>query len=292
MTRLAAHLDEIASEARTALDRPLTLAELLEVLTWGLQTLDPALVKSSGSLGTARLKARTEDGEQSADGGDAIDELGDAVFTAASDLFADLAHQLRDDERKPPTIKSLLGALADTVRDGPSDLISDVAPSEIRGIDAEFSSKAKNRKVQEGDIVAIPTGDGDFRLAVVLARNRFGLALGLLEGTHALRPARTTRLRPTGHPIHTDEEAVRSGRWQVVGHDENLRSQFPEPEIFHAPRRGSSRSDLGEYGAGETADGTLRKLDRQEAEELGLLDGTYRQVRTHDDLEEWLPEKG
>jgi hypothetical protein len=42
---------------------------------------------------------------------------------------------------------------------------------------------------------------------------------------------------------------------------------------------------LGEFGAAENANGRLRQVDKAEAELVGLLDGSYRQVRPGEDLQ-------
>lgn len=80
------------------------------------------------------------------------------------------------------------------------DALDDVEPSGVRAINAK-TSKAKRRKVCEGDIVAIPVGDDEYRLAAVLQRNRFGVALGLLEGRRGQRPPPASELIPEPHPV-------------------------------------------------------------------------------------------
>ena len=59
-----------------------------------------------------------------------------------------------------------------------------------------------------------------------------------------------------------------------------------EPEIYHKPGQWSDLGiDTGEFGAAETGNGTIRLIGPDEAREVGLLDGTYRQVETAEVLQ-------
>ena len=109
--------------------------------------------------------------------------------------------------------------------------------------------------------------------------NRFGTALGLFRGTGArARLDANLRRAPRKLPVYTDNGRVADGTWKIVGHDDSLLALFPsDPPIYHRPNawRGI---DTGEFGAAETADCTLRLIGPDEAREVGLQDGTYRQV--------------
>ncbi|GCE44094.1 hypothetical protein Rhow_008392 [Rhodococcus wratislaviensis] len=139
-----------------------------------------------------------------------------------------------------------------------------------------------------GDILAIPAADGAFFLAAVVARNNFGTALGLFDGTYPAKPVSASQHPPVVPvPVYVDDEAVVSGRWPIIGHDDGLRELFPtDPEIFHPPR--ADRPALGPYGAGETVDGHLRQLSEEEAREAGLFDPDFTQGYLWEYLEDRL----
>jgi hypothetical protein len=121
----------------------------------------------------------------------------------------------------------------------------------------------------------------------------FGIALGLFEGISAV-PRLSEKLGRAVRrlPIYTDEHLIADGTWRVVGHDEQLLPLFPsQPEIYHGPDNIFNSPRIGEFGAAETADETLRQITREKAIEVGLLDNTYRQTYVSDHLQELLNEK-
>src|SRR5262249_39975415 len=128
------------------------------------------------------------------------------------------------------------------------------------------------------DVLAIPV-TGGHRLAVTITRNRFGTALGLFEGVSPDgRPDAKILRTPRKYPIYTEESLAKNGQWKIVDHDENLLRLFPaDPEIYHKPGAWPG-IDTGEFGAAETADGPLRMIDANEAREVGLQSGDYRQA--------------
>jgi len=140
--------------------------------------------------------------------------------------------------------------------------------------------RARKRQARPtaGDVVAIPVGEDSWAFAIVVAQNRFGLAVGLLRhrGPLGLPPA-TVEVDPL--PLYTDDSAVREGRWKVVGRHPSLLDRFPvAPEIYHRPWPDQPDPALGPHGAGETPDGTLRRLSEAEAQAIGLADNTYQQT--------------
>jgi hypothetical protein len=89
--------------------------------------------------------------------------------------------------------------------------------------------------------------------------------------------------------VYSDDDFISSGRWQIIGHDEALVALFPEPEIYHRPQPAiSGVPPVGPHGSAETASGRLRDIDREEAEDVGLLDGTHHQVYPPEILEKSL----
>ena len=56
-------------------------------------------------------------------------------------------------------------------------------------------------------------------------------------------------------------------------------ASFPaNPEVYHKPNAWPGIVDTGEFGAAETGDGKMRFIDADEARDVGLVDGTYRQT--------------
>lgn len=77
-------------------------------------------------------------------------------------------------------------------------------------------------------------------------------------------------------PVYSDDRLIVNGEWLVVGNDGRLRELFPaEPEIYHRP---GLAPEVGEFGAAESPDGTLRQIDQEEAEAVGLHDRSYNQA--------------
>jgi hypothetical protein len=78
--------------------------------------------------------------------------------------------------------------------------------------------------------------------------------------------------------VYTEDSLVKDGTWKIVGTDESLLALFPaDPPIYHKPGAWPG-IDTGEFGAAETADGPMRMIGADEAREVGLLGGTYRQT--------------
>jgi hypothetical protein len=265
---LPTHVNELISELEDSLGSEPALGHVLSMLLWGVHSLHPDAVSRTDPAAVKSLTAETEKGTVAAE---PVDDANDAAFTEAADLVADLAADLASDRGRAPTLNQLLDALS-----------SGLSAFDVSKLEADTGT-TKGKRPSEGDVVAIPIGGGRHRLAVMLERNRFGVAFGLFKGEHPLTPSLPAGLEPERHPVHTDDDAVRSGRWAVIGHDDGLRSKFSRPEIFHEPD--PDDHEIGEYGSGETEDGRLRDLDKQEAEELGVLSGDFDQVFLSEELE-------
>jgi hypothetical protein len=165
---------------------------------------------------------------------------------------------------------------------------ADVSAADIVSLETEAPKKAV--RVRRGDVVAIPRKSGGYTLAVVVARNRFGTALGPLRGSFPFpRVASESRYDASARPTYTDEVAIRNGTWSIVDHVEALLSLFPdEPGIYHAPDLQWPGIQIGEFGSAESPSGSLREISEQEAEEVGLLNGAYRQTCPSDYLQQLL----
>jgi hypothetical protein len=252
-------LAEVAAEMADELGAPPTLAEFLEVLGWSVPT-DGALTQPSRFRATltGRKPYRSDTPSR-------VGDLDDSVFNDAAERLNALAE---DDEQ-------LAAAVLEELRGG-RIILADVEPADLRGLTVE-TPKKRVAKPKLGDVVAIPAARGGYHPAVVLGRNRFGTALGLFAGTTP--NGRVGRLRdaPRRH-VYTEESLIKNGTWQLIDHDDSLRELFPpDPPIYHRPNAWPD-VDTGEFGAAETADGTMTPIDADEAREIGLTNGTYRQT--------------
>jgi hypothetical protein len=233
-------------------------------------------------------------GAVEAPGGSAVSGLNDAAFVVAGDLVSEVADGFRKGDGRAPTLKELCGLLVEALHGRGEALLSGAAPSDVAAVKAEVR-KQKRIKAGVGDVVAIPTEGGGFHTAVILAINKYGVAYGIFEGASKLpRPVSSDfHPPPRKHPVYSTDEFVASGRWPVVGHDEGLRALFPaEPEMYYRkqviPGAERAMEKIGPYGTARTASGGKRDLTQEEAEELGLLDGTYRQTYQPEQLEKHL----
>lgn len=265
LTEAADGLAEAAVEFADELGGPPTLAEFLEILGWAIPDSDlPVPLPLRAMLkGNKRYKGSAPS---------RVGELNDNVFEEARDCLVPLFGRL-DGSVTPELFASILLRIVHSGRIA----FADVDAADVRKIVAETPRK-RVAKAEIGDVVAISVAGG-YRIAVVVARNRFGTALGLFDGvspTGRLTPK--LRAAPRKYPVYTEESLVKNGTWQIVGHDETLLESFPtDPEIYHKPGAWPG-IDTGEFGAAEPADGPLRLIDAAESREVGLADGTYRQT--------------
>ena len=275
LTRAAESLTELGEVFEEHTGRRITVAELLEVLQWALPGLQ-GLVSVSATLAGSREAVSPSAGESSA-----VPDVGDAVFALATEavsalVSADTAANL--DRRR-------LGAdLADALRR--SRLVLDDI-HDVRTV--RFTVPPRRTRMQPGQAVAIPVAGG-VRVALVLERNRFGVALGVLDGVVRRPHVTQAALGGPVRVIHTDDRRLAEGAWWVLGRDAvTVERLGVEPEIYHSPRSRSVETH-GEFGLAETADGRLRRISREEAEAVGLLDDTYRQVLLSEEVERRLTE--
>lgn len=261
----ATGLGEVAAEFADEMGGAPTLAEFLEILGWAVPDSDlPSPLPLRATLkGNKRYSGSAPS---------RVVELNDNVFEEARSCLVPL-FRLLDGSVTPEGFASLVLRLLNSGR----ITMSDVDGADVRKIAAEGRQK-RVTKADIGDVVAIPVADR-YRIGVVVAKNRFGTALGLFDGVSGTgRLTADLRAEPGPHPLYTEESLIKKGTWRIVGHDESLLDLFPaEPEIYHKPGAWPG-IDTGEFGAAEPADGPLRLIDEAEAREVGLADGTYRQT--------------
>jgi alkylhydroperoxidase/carboxymuconolactone decarboxylase family protein YurZ len=295
-------LTEVADEFADELERRPSSAELFEVVAQALKSFGDERLSDVSPSNVAALKpqikrgAKRLDSRQEADGPEAssVSDLNDAAFVVAGDLVADLADGFKRETGLPPTLNELCGLLVAAAQRCDAGLLADINPADIAGLKAEVNKRRKI-KAEVGDIVAIPLENGEYAIAVILAKNTFGVAYGFFQGASKIpRPFSVNSHPPAApHPVYSTDALVANGRWKIVGHDEALLSLFPsEPEIYLRqqviPGMPDYGKNIGPYGSGQTASGRTRDLTKEEAEELGLLDGTYRQTFVAQYLEDHL----
>jgi hypothetical protein len=292
--QVAADLQEIAQNFADEIGRKPTSKEFFEILTCALQSMSGVLLSDVNPSNVIALKPELTPGTKGYDEGSAksaVAELNDATFVAATNAFMSMIEIIREATAQPPALKDLLRLLPEGL--GRSDnLLADIDSRKITKVQAEFKDMKKT-VVKPGDIIAIPAKNDEYFRAVVLGKNRFGVAYGLFKGTGKDTPISKDSHPPVNpHPIYSDDKSIVDGRWKIIGHDEGLLSLFPsDPEIYHYQHEDDPDPEIGPYGSGETASGRLRALSKKEADELGLTSEEYRQAYMSEYLENYLNKK-
>jgi len=259
-----------------------TLGEFLEILALSVPSNLPAADELPEPL---ILRAKLDGGRVYRDPTPSrVRQLNDAAFVEAADALAAIVERIAATTGRPAAAQEV----ADAVRQGMQALsFADVSGDRVRSLTVEAPKRRARAKA--GDLLAIPVGPATYRLAVVVARNTFGTALGLFDGAYrTLRPSTVDRVyRP--RPMYADDDLIADGTWPVVGHDESLLSLFAaEPERYHWPD--PSWRGIGPFGSAEKPDGTLRDLSEAEAREVGVIGGTYQQIYASEYLQRLLAE--
>jgi hypothetical protein len=270
---LRERVGEIADDFKGEIGRVPTVDELLEILSYGISALPATTFEDGEALASVTFGAKRRGAKQEEEP-DAVGDLNDHLFVLAADLFGSLAGNLGtgklNDKQLSDWLTTVVRALiaGGTVGAGQGDL----QKIEVK------TARGKSKRGKVGDIVAIPAGGGKYYVAVIVAKNQFGTAYGLFRGRHPLRvPPKDSVVE---HPVYSDEDPILAGQWKIIGHNERLRSLFPaDPEIFHRPQKTyPGEPEIGPFGSGETVSGKMRNVSQEEAQRLGLLDGSYRQI--------------
>ncbi|MFM9607720.1 hypothetical protein [Streptomyces niveiscabiei] len=274
LAEFASKVSVISSSFTEQTEQKITLGELLEIIGVAVpgETRIPVKFK-------VKIKGKRHEGTSRS----RVSELNDSVFVEASEALAGLLNW----GRESATTTDLASLLELALK--ASDVeFADVHSEEITQISAAPPKRVAKTKI--GDIVAIPTKAGGYRIAVITAKNRFGTALGFFRGVFKAPRIRAQSFDIAGIPIYTDEQLIAAGVWPIVDHDEGLLKFFPgEPEIYHAPDVWPNR-DFGAFGAAETSDGKVRSIDEEEAGLVGIGDGSYQQVHMSEHLQRLLDE--
>jgi predicted small secreted protein len=261
-------------------ERPPTSEEFIQILAEGIRWSRDELVCDINGINLESLQLHlTPNARRAQKQVPAVSmaELPDAVLVASCNTVSGASSRIKGATRDLPTVAELCQALAAGIAACPETLLDDILPSYVQSVAARI--KKRGRVVlRPGDIVAIPVESkpGMFYLACVVAKNSFGTAYGFFKGVFPpTAAAHLGRFPIHPYPIYSGEQCIASGQWLVVGRYEDLLERFTsEPEIFHRP------SPEAPYGLAETASEKIRALTKEEADTVGLLDGTYRQTYT------------
>jgi hypothetical protein len=264
VAEFATKLSAISSSFAEQIESSITLGELLEIIS----AVIPVDIGTSVKFKVKIKGKRYEETSRSR-----VGELNDSVFVGASEAVSEVLNWGREVQQSA-TLGDLTSYLTLALNASEIDF-ADVRPEAIQ---VSAVSPKPVTKAKIGNIVAIPARSGGYRTALVLAKNRFGMALGFFRGVSRIPIIQARQSNVVGRPAYTDEQLISVGVWLIVGHDEDLLEFFSrEPEIYHAPELWPNR-EYGEFGAAETAHGEIRPIDQEEADAVGLRDGSYRQV--------------
>lgn len=272
----ACKVSEISSDFADQVQSQITLGELLEIFSLTVLGDIGIPVKFKAKLkGAKRYEERSRS---------RVGELNDSVFVEASEALGALL-TWGDESGQSATPAELASRLTLALK--MSDIeFSDIRTEQIMQISA--ASRKRVAKAKIGDVVGIPRKSGGYLMALVVARNRFGTALGLFRGAFAVPKPQVKRSAVVGNPIYTDDQLIATGGWPIIDHNEDLLDLFlRDPEIYHAPDAWPNL-DFGEFGAAETADGKIRPIGAGEADAVGLAGGSYRQVHMSEHLQRLL----
>ena len=270
-------------------------SELAEVLTWAFRSfadrvggfppdtvVEAVRVQSSGDRAV-----KSESEKRAGKIASEVDQLNDSVFVIAADLMSEaVAAMARPGGR--PSAQAVLRLLHDGLEQARASKLVELPDDSAEHWKIRAPRKKARMRTRVGDIVAVPVGPDRYRHVIVVAKNGFGTAAGILDGPGPLHP--TAPLRRTGlRPVYVGEESIDDGSWPIVGHDEKLLEHFDrDPEIFHRNNPDLPDPMIGPFGSGETASGRMRELSEAEANEIGLLDRSYSQVLLPQQLEDFL----
>lgn len=251
----------------------------MEILGWSSHGIFTAPLAFKVQLGGNRRYVSPGDSR--------VGELSDSIFVDVADWLSLMTEGSAD---QPASLSGLASTLALVLRSSGIPL-EDVGSEEVVRLIPVIPKRVA--KPRAGDILAIPAKGDGYHMAAVVARNRFGTALGIFCGRFIVpRFKGRENLTVRRFPLYTDDRLLATGVWKVVGHDEDLLALFPsDPEIYHAPDLRWPGIDLGEFGAAESSAGAIRLIDAEEAHEVGLIGGVYQQTYMGEVLQQLLDDQ-
>lgn len=262
-------VDEVAEPGSS----PITPRELLEVLRESTPTVAGPDSSWIGWRVAGRGNVRR------------VADFNDAVFDLGLDFMATvqgLESTGQFDIRDLPDLVERVGQTSEeeVVRRATQTAAYDIEISEQRG------------RWNAGDILAIPVGS-EYRFAVVLPKTSFGWAIGVLEGSHRVPRAGSIESPRADIWFYTENSEYLAGRWLNIGRDKSLIDLFPKvlERFFYRPVIVPPEMADATFGFAESPDGDLRMLEEDEASQVGVLDGSYRQSHLSRDVPRLLTER-
>jgi hypothetical protein len=284
---LVEDLTSLSSGFEESFERLPTAREFILMLAEGIKWSKDEFLSDANGVNLEKLSARFLGPSPISAGLKEIstDELTDSVLALSCRTISVASRHIQALTGGAPTLAELCRVLGEALGKCRSGLLADIPPQSIQDITGKMK-KAGKVAAKPGDIVAIPSPEtGLFYFACVAAKNRFGTAFGFFKGVFPpMTPSQMHRLPALQNVIYSGEQCLASGRWTIVGHDDNLLRRFPsDPELFYRTAPNAP------FGLGETSAGKIRQLSKEEANRIGLLDNSYRQLYTCDFLEKRLP---
>jgi hypothetical protein len=181
---------DVVTEMTSALGEPPSVSDVVEVIGLAIPVGDDRLALS---VVASSLVVRLA-GEGSRRRSSRVGQLDDAAFVLASRLVSVL---VADAAREGRVIAD--SELASLLRRLLPEFLADSA-SEVEAI--EFTGPPARKRPCRDDVVGVPKASGGFHLAVILGKNRFGIAFGFFT-------RRVGRFADAARPGKGDRSLVR-----------------------------------------------------------------------------------
>lgn len=222
-----------------------------------------------------------------------IEGLNDNCFVLATAYLKELSQAVEDETGQKPTLDEMCELLTWGLKGCSADILADTDPRNVATLKPVAARRPKIN-LTRGDVIAIPASNGEFFLVVFLTKNA-GLAFGIVDGTHRIRPIDDNwNPKTLKHAVYSGDRLLREGRWRVVGRCEHICERFPdEPDMYldAASHNESFPDNPTKYGVALLAGGATRHVSEQEAREVGLLTGDYEQHYDGSRFEKYLEGK-
>ena len=165
-------------------------SELAEVLTWAFRSfadrvggfpphtvVEAVRVQSSGDR-AVKPESEKRAGEIASE----VDQLNNSVFVIAADLVSEAVAALARPGGRP-SAQAVLRLLHDGLEQARASKLVELPDDSAEHWKIRAPGKKARMRIRVGDIVAVPVGPDRYRHVIVVAKNRFGTAAGILDET-------------------------------------------------------------------------------------------------------------
>lgn len=276
-----ADLDSIVEAFYDETGKYPTVAEFFSLLLWAMKTTpigDRIDDNIAGLEGIAvRLEARVVQVKYQ-QVFKHVGELNDDCFSRSADYVANIA-------KSGVSLQAMLDHVVAELKEGKKNVFDGATNGEVQQAHAILSEK-KRPRIKRGDVISIPLDMQSFAIGIMTDKTPFGIALWIYSKRFEhLAPADLKQIGILPVPEFTENSALDKGRWKILFNDESLLSVLPgKIERFHRPEQENTKP----FGVAETPEGELRKLTKEEAERLGVLEKGFEQAFTATGLEKYL----